>query len=60
MTPLNRPGTDASGAATPSQTPLRDKLNINTVDEDATMQGKFYQVGQSFFFFFFQSRIRYC
>ncbi|PVD28210.1 hypothetical protein C0Q70_10797 [Pomacea canaliculata] len=47
LTPLNRPGTDASGAATPSQTPLRDKLNINTVDEDATMQGKFYQVGQS-------------
>lgn len=43
LTPLNRPGTDASGAATPSQTPLRDKLNINTVDEDATMQGKFYQ-----------------
>lgn len=45
MTPMARPGTDASslGGMTPSQTPLRDKLNINQMDEDAGMQGKLYQ-----------------
>nr|KAG5703308.1 hypothetical protein BaRGS_025550 [Batillaria attramentaria] len=45
MTPMARPGTDmtASGGMTPSQTPLRDKLNINQMDEEAIVQGKFYQ-----------------
>ncbi|KAK7485200.1 hypothetical protein BaRGS_00023610 [Batillaria attramentaria] len=45
MTPMPRPGTDmtASGGMTPSQTPLRDKLNINQMDEEAIVQGKFYQ-----------------
>nr|KAG5698248.1 hypothetical protein BaRGS_024055 [Batillaria attramentaria] len=28
---------------TPSQTPLRDKLNINQMDEEAIVQGKSYQ-----------------
>ncbi|KAK7485167.1 hypothetical protein BaRGS_00023577 [Batillaria attramentaria] len=46
MTPMPRPGTDmtASGGMTPSQTPLRDKLNINQMDEEAIVQGKFYQL----------------
>nr|KAG5698263.1 hypothetical protein BaRGS_024070 [Batillaria attramentaria] len=33
----------ASGGMTPSQTPLHDKLNINQMDEEAIVQGKFYQ-----------------
>lgn len=42
MTPMSigRPGTDVSGAATPS---LRDKLNINQIEEDMPLQNKFYQ-----------------
>lgn len=44
---MARPGTDASsvGSATPSnQTPfLRDKLNINQMEEDGSMPGKYYQ-----------------
>ncbi|KAK7485137.1 hypothetical protein BaRGS_00023547 [Batillaria attramentaria] len=45
MTPMPRPGTDmtASGGNTPSQTLLRDKLSINQMDEEAIVQGKFYQ-----------------
>nr|KAG5698257.1 hypothetical protein BaRGS_024064 [Batillaria attramentaria] len=34
----------ASGGMTPTQTPLRDKLNINQMDEEAIVQGKFYQL----------------
>ena len=37
-----RPGT---GGTTPSQTPVRDKLNINQLDEDESQPfDKFYQV----------------
>ncbi|KAL8617339.1 CDC5 cell division cycle 5-like protein [Nucella lapillus] len=47
-TPLmGRPGTDANsvGSATPSgQTPnLRDKLNINQMEEDGSVSGRFFQ-----------------
>ena len=50
MTPMGRPGTEGAYGSTPGpggQTPsLRDKLNINSMEEEPAFHNKFQQVNR--------------